>query len=296
MKSITLGDVTVTRITESEGFYPITMLLAPEGGREDWERNRASLAPKHWDPEQNEIQASVGSYLLRSAGKNILIDTGGGNGKERPYFPPVAHLDTPYLKDLAREGVNPEDVDIVVCTHLHLDHVGWNTVLENREWVPTFPNATYFFTSEDYEFWNPLNERKPKGALINQNVYEDSVAPVHNAGQAKLWSGSFILDENITLVAAPGHTPGSAVLNVASGTDRAVFAGDIMHNPVQILEPQWNSCFCENPEESRRTRQAILSGAADTNTLVFAAHFAAGEAAEVERDGDKFRIKGWIPE
>jgi glyoxylase-like metal-dependent hydrolase (beta-lactamase superfamily II) len=294
MKSITLGDVTVTRITESEGFYPITTLLEPEGGREDWERNSSSLAPKHWDPESNDIQASVGSYLLRSAGKNILVDTGGGNGKERPYFPPVAHLDTDYLEDLAREGVNPEDVDMVVCTHLHLDHVGWNTVLENREWIPTFPNATYFFTNEDFEFWNPLNEKKPKGALINQNVYEDSIAPVHNAGQAKLWSGSLTLDENLTLVAAPGHTPGSAVINLASGSDRAIFAGDIMHNPVQIMEPHWNSCFCENPEQSRSTRKEILSRAADTSTLVFAAHFAGGQAAEIVRDGDKFQIKGWV--
>jgi glyoxylase-like metal-dependent hydrolase (beta-lactamase superfamily II) len=294
MKSITLGDVTVTPITETEGFYPITTLLVPEGGREDWERNSPSLAPNHWDPESNDIQARVGSYLLRSAGKNIVIDTGGGNGKERPYFPPVAHLDTDYLEDLARGGVNPEDVDMVVCTHLHLDHVGWNTVLENREWIPTFPNATYFFTNEDFEFWNPLNENKPKGALINQNVYEDSVAPVHNAGQAKLWSGSLTLDENLTLVAAPGHTPGSAVINLASGSDRAIFTGDIMHNPVQIMEPHWNSCFCENPEQSRSTRKEILSRAADTNTLIFAAHFAGGQAAEIVRDGDKFQIKGWV--
>jgi glyoxylase-like metal-dependent hydrolase (beta-lactamase superfamily II) len=293
MKSISLGDVTVTRITETEDFYPITTLLVAEGGREDWERNSSSLVPKHWDPESNEIRASVGSYLLRSAGKKILIDTGGGNGKERPYFPPVAHLDTDYLKDLAREGVNPEDVDIVVCTHLHLDHVGWNTVLENRAWVPTFPNATYFFSNEDFEFWNPLNDNKPKGALINQNVYEDSIAPIHNAGQARLWSGSVTLDENLTLVAAPGHTPGSAVVNVVSGSDRAIFVGDIMHNPVQIMEPDWNSCFCENPEESRNTRKEILSRAADTNTLVFATHFAGGQAAEIVRNGDRFQIKAW---
>jgi len=294
MNSITLGDVTVTRITETEAFYPITTLLEPEGGREHWERHSSSLAPNHWDPESNDIQARVGSYLLRSAGKNILVDTGGGNGKERPYFPPVAHLDTDYLKDLAHEGVNPEDVDVVVCTHLHLDHVGWNTVLRNREWVPTFPNATYYFTNEDFEFWNPLNEKKPKGGLINQNVYEDSVAPVHNAGQAKLWSGSLTLDENLTLVAAPGHTPGSAVVNVSSGADRAILVGDIMHNPVQVMESHWNSCFCENPEQSRSTRQKTLSRAADTNALVFAAHFAGGQAAEIMREGDKFRIKSWV--
>jgi len=294
LRSITLGDVTVTRIRETEASFPITALLVAEGGREDWEQNSSWLVPDHWDPESNEIQVNVASYLLRSAGKNILIDTGGGNGKERPYFPPVSHLDTDYLKGLAHEGVNPEDVDIVICTHLHMDHVGWNTVLENREWIPTFPNATYFFTSEDFEFWNPLNEKKPNGALINQNAYEDSIAPIHNAGQARLWSGRHTIDENLTLVAAPGHTPGSAVINVASGSDRAIFVGDIMHSPMQIMQPDWNSCFCENPEESRSTRKEILSRAADTNTLIFAAHFAGGHAAEIERNGDKFQIKAWV--
>jgi glyoxylase-like metal-dependent hydrolase (beta-lactamase superfamily II) len=294
MKPITLGDVTVTRIKETEGSFPITALLAPEGGREDWEQNSSSLAPNHWDPESNEIQVGITSYLLRSVGKNILIDTGGGNGKERPYFPAVAHLDTDYLEQLEREGVSPEDVDTVVCTHLHMDHVGWNTVLRDRQWVPTFPNATYLFANEDFEFWNPLNEKKPKGALINQNAYEDSIAPVHDAGQARLWSGSYTLDENLTLVAAPGHTPGTAVLNVTSGSDRAIFVGDILNHPMQIMRPRWNSCFCENPEESRSTRKKILSRAADTNALIFATHFVGGEAAEIERHGENFRIKTWV--
>jgi hypothetical protein len=130
MQSITLGDVTVTRITEWEGCAPITAQLAPEGGREVWERH----------------------------------------SKERPYFPLSSHLDTPYIQDLGRAGVKPDDVDIVVCTHLHFDHVGWNTVLKNREWVPTFANATYLVSNEDFDYWNPLNR---------------------------------------TLVAAPGHTPES---------------------------------------------------------------------------------------
>jgi glyoxylase-like metal-dependent hydrolase (beta-lactamase superfamily II) len=189
--------------------------------------------------------------------------------------------------------VKPEDVDIVVCTHLHFDHVGWNTVLENREWVPTFANATYLFSHEDFDYWNPLNDTKPLGALVNQNAYEDSIAPIHNAGQAVLWSGSHTIDENLTLVAAPGHTPGSAIINLQSGSDRAAFIGDVMNNPIQIVEPHWNSCFCEDPQRARRTRHEVLSRAADTNTLVFANHFAGGHAAEIGRDGDRFRVTRW---
>jgi glyoxylase-like metal-dependent hydrolase (beta-lactamase superfamily II) len=293
MRSITLGEVTVTRITEWEGCAPITAQLAPEGGREVWERHSSWLAPRFWNRESNEVVTCSASYLVRSAGKNILIDAESGNGKERPYFPLSSHLDTPYIQDLGRAGVKPEDVDIVVCTHLHFDHVGWNTVLKNREWIPTFANATYLFTSEDFDYWNPLNDTKPLGALVNQNAYEDSIAPIHNAGQAVLWTGSHTIDENLTLVAAPGHTPGSAIVNLQSGSDRATFIGDVMNNPIQIVEPHWNSCFCEDPQQARRTRHEVLSRAADTNTLIFANHFAGGHAAEIGRDGDRFRITRW---
>jgi glyoxylase-like metal-dependent hydrolase (beta-lactamase superfamily II) len=139
MKSITMGDVTVTRITEWEGTAPITAQLAAEGGREVWERHGSWLAPRFWDRESNEVVTCSASYLIRSAGKNILIDTASGNGKERPYFPLSSHLDTPYIQDLGRAGVKPKDVDIVVCTHLHFDHVGWNTVLETASGFPLLP-------------------------------------------------------------------------------------------------------------------------------------------------------------
>ena len=177
MESITLGDVAVTRITEWEGKAPISAQLAPEGGREVWERHSSWLAPRFWDRESDEVVTCSASYLVRSAGKNILIDTASGNGKERPYFPLSSHLDTPYIQDLGRAGVKPQDVDIVVCTHLHFDHVGWNTVLEDREWVPTFANATYLFTSEDFDYWNPFNDTRPLGALITRTASPRSTMP-----------------------------------------------------------------------------------------------------------------------
>ncbi|MFE4644008.1 MBL fold metallo-hydrolase, partial [Streptomyces sp. NPDC056730] len=200
-----------------------------------------------------------------------------------------------FLANLARAGVRPEDVDIVVNTHLHVDHVGWNTCLDGRSWVPTFPNATYLMAKDDFDFWNPENGHKPSLGRGNQNVFEDSVAPVHEAGQTLLWENSHRIDANLRLDAAPGHTPGSSVLTLESGSDRAVFVGDLLHSPVQILEPDANSCFCEDPVGARATRRKLLGWAADNNALLIPAHLGGHGAAEVVRDGGTFAIKGWAP-
>jgi glyoxylase-like metal-dependent hydrolase (beta-lactamase superfamily II) len=237
----------------------------------------------------------VGASLLRSGGKTILVDTGVGNHKDRPYAPVWNRLETGFLANLARAGVAPEDVDIVINTHLHIDHVGWNTYLNGRQWIPTFPNATYLMPKDDFDFWNPQNDHKPLLGRGNQNVFEDSVAPVHQAGQTLLWENSHQIDADLRLDAAPGHTPGSSVLTLTSGTDRAVFVGDMLHSPVQILEPDSNSCFCEDPAGARATRRKVLGWAADNNALVIPAHLGGHGAVEVAREGDKFAIKGWAP-
>jgi glyoxylase-like metal-dependent hydrolase (beta-lactamase superfamily II) len=249
--------------------------------------------PHFWDPEANECVAAIQTWVLRSEGRTILVDTGVGNHKDRPYAPVWNRLDTDFLDNLAAAGVRPEDVDIVVNTHLHIDHVGWNTYLDGRTWVPTFPNATYLMTQRDFDFWNPANENKPVLGRGNQNVFEDSVAPVHQAGLTHLWDGSYQIDENLRLDLAPGHTPGSSVLTLESGGDRALFVGDLVHTALQIVEPDVNSCFCEDPAESRATRHKLLGQAAEDKALVFPAHLGGHGAAEVERNGSKFRITGW---
>ena len=154
--------------------------------------------------------------------------------------------------------MRPEDVDLVVNTHLHVDHVGWNTRLDGRTWVPTFPNATYLMPRRDFEFWNPANNNESVLGRGNQNVFEDSVAPVHQAGLTHLWDGPYRIDANLRLELAPGHTPGSSVLTLDSGGDRALFVGDLVHTALQIAEPDTNSCFCEDPAESRATRRKLL--------------------------------------
>ncbi|GAA2933497.1 MBL fold metallo-hydrolase [Streptomyces argenteolus] len=296
MNTITLGDITLTRVREY--FGPVDMTpetFFPDGPAKAWEEHRALLVPDFLDAGTRIVNSAIQTWLLRSEGRTILVDTGVGNHKERPYAPVWSRMDTGFLDNLARAGVRPEDVDIVINTHLHIDHVGWNTYLDGRTWVPTFPHATYLMPKDDFDFWNPENGHTSVLGRGNQNVFEDSVAPVHRAGQTLLWENSHQIDAGLRLETAPGHTPGSSVLTLTSGTDRAVFVGDLLHSPVQILEPDSNSCFCEDPAQARATRRKVLGRAADSNTLVIPAHLGGHGAAQVVRDGSRFAVKGWAP-
>jgi glyoxylase-like metal-dependent hydrolase (beta-lactamase superfamily II) len=295
MDQIVLGDVSVTRVMEyfgPVGLSPSTFF--PDSSAQDWEANGQVLVPDFWDPATDTCISAIQTWVLRSEGKTILVDTGVGNHKERPYAPVWSHLETAFLSNLADAGVRPEDVDIVINTHLHNDHVGWNTYLHDRQWVPTFPNATYLMPQRDFDYWNPDNDR-PRIGRGHQNVFEDSVAPVHHAGLVRLWDNSFQIDANLRLDLAPGHTPGSSVLSLHSGTDRALFVGDLLHTPLQFLEPHVNSCFCVDPHEARDTRRRLLHAAADTRTLVFPAHLGGHGGAELRRDGDRLTIARWAP-
>ncbi len=295
-REIVLGDVTVTRVVEYYG--PVGMSPAaffPEAPEEAWREHRSWLRPDFVDTAADACLSALQTWVLRSEGRTILVDTGAGNGKERPYAPVWSRLDTDFLGGLARIGVRPEDVDLVINTHLHVDHVGWNTRLEGRSWVPTFPNATYLMPRADFDFWNPANGHTPRLGRGNQNVFEDSVAPVHEAGQTLLWEDGHTIDGNLRLSLAPGHTPGSSVLALESGTDRALFVGDLLHTPLQFVSPDTNSCFCEDPAAARATRRRLLARAGDTGALVLPAHLGGHGGAEVVRDGDTFAIKAWAP-
>jgi glyoxylase-like metal-dependent hydrolase (beta-lactamase superfamily II) len=295
-ETIHLGDVSITRVQEWEGLFGPGPALIPDSDEQFWRENADLLAPDHYDLESGLIQACLQTFVLRSEGRTILVDTGAGDGKERPYVPIFGHLQTGFLDRLADAGVKPEDVDLVINTHVHIDHVGWNTYLHDRQWVPTFPNATYLFSKADFEYWNPVNGHNRQGALVNQNMFEDSVLPVHQAGLANAWDGdTYRVDANLTLELAPGHTPGLSVLKLDSGGDRAVFVGDLLHSPSQVLHPDWSSCFCEDPAQASRSRRSVLSWAADNNALLIPAHWSGHHGAEIAHDGEDFAIKGWAP-
>ncbi|TVL91052.1 MBL fold metallo-hydrolase [Streptomyces sp. SAJ15] len=293
VQSIVLGDVEITRVVEWGGPFVPALDIVPEAGAEVWRDNRDWLAPEHWDPDSDAAVVALQTWVLRSGGRTVLVDTGVGNGRERPGSPHFHHRRDDFLGRLARAGVRPEDVDVVVNTHLHGDHVGWNTVDAEGEWVPTFPNAQYLIPAADDFHFGPDNAYGDGLREDDRLIYEDSVAPVHRSGQAVLWDGAHRVDENLVLESAPGHTPGSGVLRLESGADRAVFVGDLLHSPVQILRPSCNSCFCLDARQAVASRRRILERAAVERELVVPAHFGGAGALEVRKDGDGFALGPW---
>ncbi|MFG2709963.1 MBL fold metallo-hydrolase [Streptomyces goshikiensis] len=292
-QSVVLGDVEVLRVVEWQGPLVPAADFVPEAGADLWKANEEWLAPDHWEPERDLAVVALQTWVLRSGGRTILVDTGVGNGRERPGSPRFHHWQADFLGELERAGVRPEDVDLVVNTHVHADHVGGNTVDEAGEWVPAFPNAEYLIPAADDHYFGPRNGYGKGLREDDRLLYEDSIAPVHRAGQAVLWDGAHRIDEHLTLESAPGHTPGSAVLRLASGGDRAVFVGDLLHSPVQILRPSCNSCFCMDRAEAAASRLRILERAADARELVVPAHFGGAGAVEVRRDGTGFALGPW---
>ncbi|MGW4744217.1 MBL fold metallo-hydrolase [Streptomyces sp. NPDC004288] len=296
-QSIVLGDVEVVRVVEWQGPFGPARTLVPDAGAEVWKDNEEWLAPDHWDPDGDSAVMALQTWVLRSGGRTVLVDTGVGDGRERPGMPLFHRRRDGLLGRLERAGVRPEDVDVVVNTHLHADHVGWNTYevdgLGSGEWAPAFPNARYLLPAADDFHFGPANGYGGGLREDDRLIYEDSVAPVHRAGLVTLWDGEHRIDENLVLESAPGHTPGSAVLRLASGGDRAVFVGDLLHSPLQILDPGRASCFCLDAAGAAASRRRILERAADTRELVVPAHFGGAGAAEVRRDGTGFEVAAW---
>ncbi|MFF5449200.1 MBL fold metallo-hydrolase [Streptomyces sp. NPDC012888] len=287
------GEVEVIRVVEWQGAFAPARTLVPDSTEELWKDNGDWLVPDHWEPGADVAVMALQTWVLRSGGRTVLVDTGVGNGRERPGSPAFHHWQGDFLGPLERAGVRPEDVDLVVNTHLHADHVGWNTRAVDGEWVPTFPNARYLLPAADAFHFGPDNAYGGGLSEDDRLVWEDSVAPVLRAGQAQLWDGEHRVDEHLVLESAPGHTPGSSVLRLASGDDRAVFVGDLLHSPVQILEPGCNSCFCLDARGAAASRRRILGRAAAERELVVPAHFGGTGAVRVRPAGGGFAVEGW---
>ncbi|MFF4370900.1 MBL fold metallo-hydrolase [Streptomyces sp. NPDC001594] len=292
-QTLVLGDVEITRVIEAQGPFAAARDLVPHAGAELWKENEDWLAPDHWQPDTDQAVLTLQTWVLRSAGRTVLVDTGAGNGRERPGSPLFHRRQGGFLADLAAAGVRPEEVDVVVNTHLHADHVGWNTVDADGEWVPAFPRARYLVPAADDAYFGPRGGYGGGAREVDRLVYEDSVAPVHRSGQVVLWEDSHRIDGHLTLEAAPGHTPGSSVLRLASGSDRAVFVGDVLHSPVQVLQPSCNSCFCMDEGRAADTRRRILGRAAEQGELVLPAHFGGTGAFEVREENGRFAVAGW---
>ncbi len=283
------GPFDIQRVVESEGPFHKPDFVLPDATPEAFAACKVADDARFYDRRTNRLIMSFHSIVVRTGHSTILIDTCVGNDKERPSLPEWHLQNRPFLRTLARQGVNPQDVDYVMCTHLHADHVGWNTRLRDGRWVPTFPNAEYIFARTEAEYWQHVHDTGPENDY--RRPWEDSVQPILEAGQATLVDMDHEIEAGVTLMPAPGHTPGTVILNLRQGEDQAFATGDVIHHPVQIEHPEWSSNFCNDPDQSRVTRRSFLESVADTDAYVLAAHFAAPAAVRIvgTRDGFDFR-------
>ena len=282
----TLGGIEWQRIVESEEPDFDVFFLLPDADEESLVPHRGWMEPRFLDPASNRLVMAMQSYLLRTRHHTVLVDACVGNDKERRFHAPWAHRrSTRWLDNLAAAGLAPENIDFVMCTHLHADHVGWNTRLSGGRWVPTFPNARYVFARTEYEHWIALNEG---GKKYSDGCIDDSVLPVVEAGQAEIVADDHRFDEAIRFVPTPGHTPGHVAIELASRGARGVLSGDICHTPLQCREPGWSAVGCSDRARSAATRRAFLERHCDTGTLVMTAHFPSPSVGFVRARGDAF--------
>jgi glyoxylase-like metal-dependent hydrolase (beta-lactamase superfamily II) len=259
------------------------MVGVPEGAIEanlDW------LAPDCYDIATAQLVTTVQCWIVRTPHHTVLIDTCCGNDKERS-LPTMHRLSTPWLERLAAKGIGPEQVDYVMCTHLHGDHVGWNTRLVDGRWVPTFPNARYLFARREYDHWNPAGDGA-KG-YGQEGVFQDSVLPCMEAGLVTLVDEGHVLDDSLEVEAAPGHSAGNTVIRARSAGATGIFSGDCIHTPLQVAYPDVNSAACEEAVQARITRRRILSECAERGHLLIPTHFPAPYVARISASGSAFK-------
>jgi glyoxylase-like metal-dependent hydrolase (beta-lactamase superfamily II) len=279
-----VGDVTVTRVVEMELPIPYSEEHAflKEATPEVLE-TMPWLYPHFVTPEGAMI-LSFHALLVDAPGMRVMVDTCIGNDKPRKELGMQA-LSTPFMDDMLEAGWPPESVDAVVCTHLHVDHVGWNTRLQDGKWVPTFPNARYLIGREEHRHWSA------EGDGDQLQILADSVQPIFDAGLADYVDMDHRLSPEVRLVPAPGHTPGHVCVVIESKGETAVITGDALHHPCQIAHPDWCPSVDVDTNQSPQTRRKLLGDAADTGMLFIGTHFAAPTAGRIVKDGEAWRFE-----
>ena len=277
-----IGEVTVTKIVELEVTGGSRFIL-PQATPE-------AIIPIGWlrpdfADERGRLRMSIHALVVETPSRRIVVDTCLGNDKENRRIPTWNNLQTSFLADLAAAGYPRETIDTVVCTHLHVDHVGWNTMLTDRGWVPTFPSARYLMGHVEYAHWTSPHGREDMAAVL-----ADSVTPVWDAGLIDLVETDHRVCDEVSLVATAGHTPGHVSVRIASQGEEALITGDFMHHPCQIAHPDWSSTADTNPVQAGLTRERSLTDLADTPILVIGTHFAGRTAGHVIRDGEAYRL------
>lgn len=276
-----IGDVKITKIVELESVGGSRFILpdaTPEAVlKHDW------LSP-HFINNEGKLIMSVHALIVETPTKTIIVDTCLGNDKKRN-IPAWNNLQLPFLEDLEAAGFKREDIDIVLCTHLHVDHVGWNTMLVDGAWVPTFPKARYIMAKSEFEYWTEEAEGEEYATIM-----ADSVRPVFEAGLVDLVPITHQICEEVVLEPTPGHTPGHVSVHIQSREQHAVITGDSIHHPCQIAETTWSSSADYDSAQATQTRQDFLSLYADKETLIIGTHFATPTAGHVKRVGTGYEL------
>jgi glyoxylase-like metal-dependent hydrolase (beta-lactamase superfamily II) len=284
MLSWKIGDVTITRIVEMEipiPYHPEHAFL--KEATPDALSEMTWLYPHFVTPE-GAMLLSVHALAVEAPGLKLVVDTCIGNDKARGMLRGQA-LQTQFLEHMTQIGFGRDQVNAVVCTHLHVDHVGWNTMLEDGKWVPTFPKARYLIGGEEYAHWKSVDKDE------TQEIMADSVQPIFDAGLAQKVEMTHRVSPEIRLMPTTGHTPGHVSVVIESQGETAIITGDMVHHPAQIGRPDWASPFDSDQDASRATRKAMFKDWADKPILIIGTHFVAPTAGRIRRDGASYRFE-----
>ncbi len=282
MLSWQVGAVKVTRVVEME------IPIAPENAIFKQATSVALRAIPWLYPnfvnDQDQMLLSMHALLVEAPGLRLVVDTCVGNDKPRAGMTGPNGLSTNFLEKVAEAGWTRESVDVVICTHMHVDHVGWNTMLEDGKWVPTFPNARYLFGKTEFAHWSA------EGDAEQQAILADSVQPILDAGLAEFVDMDYRVSPEVYLVPTTGHTPGHVSVMIESSGETAVITGDMTHHPCQLAHPDWSPSFDSDQDAAAVTRAKMFAEWADQPILVIGTHYAAPTAGHVKREGAGFRL------
>jgi len=268
-----IGDVKITRVVEMQ-VAGGTKFILPDASREackpiDW------MAPHFMDGDGNLIM-SIHALIVDTPDRCIMVDTCIGNDKQRN-IPTWTNLQTSFLEDIAAVGYPRESIDTVMCTHLHVDHVGWNTMLVDGKWIPTFPNARYLVAEKEWAYWDANEDETVYGPVL-----ADSVRPVVEAGVVDFVSETHELCPEVQLEPSPGHTPGHVSVHITSNGEEALITGDCIHHPVQMTRTDWCSSADYDQEQGQVTRESLLERYVDQDILIIGTHFATPTAGHIK--------------
>ena len=296
-----VGDVRIIKVPELALDAVDATQLFPEDDLKGLLSDASHWGKQSYDFENGLLRQSIHAWVVQTPTHTVLIDTATGNDKLRPTTPLFHQLKEPFLERLQAVGVSPEKVDFVLLTHLHADHVGWNTRLQDERWVPTFPNARYVFSDREYNYNLALSREQGSVARIQRQagigtprhqpldgVFEDSVMPIVEAGLDQRIGVNNTVIEGFRFHATPGHSIDHASISVTSRGETALFWGDVMHHPLQFRRPETNSVYCEFPKAAQQSRHKAMLLAAETGALVFTTHFGDSSVGKVSQQAHGF--------